>query len=304
MRHLSFWIVFCISRIYLNHYPGKFSDVFVLNTYGYAFAYMIGYTPVSVFSIYIFMYILVPRYLQKKKYLRFIVASVAVGIINFVACFFISVLIFKTLKTPLEGKENFYAPLRAGFYHGVLLDLSMSAIVCGIKLAKGWYLQQIENTRLATLKTETEIKLLKAQIQPAFLFQSLNTLRENIISINDDAPLMVLQLSELLSYLLYDTKDELIALQKELEMLELLMVIEKRNKRNNFKAKLFIEGEINNKYIAPLSLFAHLQNAVFNNQQENIEQIRVHIKDDSINFKAVNHTDISTEIPLYPNKQL
>src|SRR5204863_6460544 len=72
--------------------------------------YMIGYTWVSILSIYLFMYFLVPRYLQKKKYLRFIIASLFIDVINFIACFFISVLIFTIFKTLLEGEESLYAP--------------------------------------------------------------------------------------------------------------------------------------------------------------------------------------------------
>jgi LytS/YehU family sensor histidine kinase len=302
-RHLSFWIFFCISRIFLNLNPGKPDDVFTLSSYNYALAYTIGYTPVSMFSIYIFIYVLVPRYLQKKKYLSFIIASLFTGAINFIACFFISFLIFTIFKTPLNGEESFYAPLRAGFRQGIVLNLSISLIVSGIKLAKGWYLQQVENTELAKLKSEKEIKLLRAQTQPLFLFQSLNTLREKIVCLDDEAPIMVLQLSELLSYLLYDSKDELISLQKELEMLELLIAIEKKNKRNNLETKIFIDGDKNNKYIIPLSLFANLQNAFLNNDQENMVNIRIHIEENFLHFNLSNHIDIDTEVSLYKLKQ-
>src|SRR5215831_17936361 len=174
-------MVFCVSRIYLNYYPGKPADILELSTYDFALAYMIGHLPVYLVSVYVFIYFFVPRYLQKKKYLHFIAGGFIMGLFNFIACVLIDSLIFKITDTPLEGKESFYAPLRSGFYQGVVLVLSMSAIASGIKLTKSWYLQQIENIKLAKLKNEKEIKLLKAQIQPVFLFESLKTLREKII---------------------------------------------------------------------------------------------------------------------------
>jgi LytS/YehU family sensor histidine kinase len=262
---------------------------------------MLGFLPVYIISVYVFIYFLVPRFLQKKKYPGFFTGAFITGLFNFIACAFIAALIFKLKETPLEGAESFYAPLRSGFYQGVVLGLSTDGIACGIKLAKGWYLQQAENTKLTKLKKESEIKLLQTQIHPVFLLQSLNALHEKIMCSGDDAPATVLQLSDLLSYFLYESKEEFISLEKELEMAERLINIEKSNRKNNFSAEIFIDGDTESKYIAPLSLFSPLQNAF--TKSENIH-IAINIQEKFLKLDLSAHDDIITELPLHTTSQV
>lgn len=264
---------------------------------------MVGFLPVYIISVYVFIYFFVPRFLQKKKYVAFIAGTFVTGLFNFIACALIATLIFKLKKTPLEGAESFYAPLRSGFYQGVVLGLSTDGIASGIKLAKGWYLQQVENTRLTRLKKEGEIKLLQSQIRPVFLLQSLNTLHEKIICLTDDAPATVLQLSDLLSYFLYDSKEEFISLEKEIEMAERLIAIEKGNRKNNFSAEIFIDGDTAGKYIVPLSLFTPLQNAFTKNKENKNIGIAIHVQDKFLSLDLLEPGNITTEISLYTTMQ-
>lgn len=305
IRHLSFWMFFCISRIYVNYYPGKFSHVYTLSTYNYAVAYMAGFLPVYIISVYTFIYFFVPRFLQKKKYVPFFTGVIITGLFNFIACTFIAALIFKLENTSLEGAESFYAPLRSGFYQGVILGLSTDGIAAGIKLAKGWYLQQLENTKLTRLKKESEIKLLQSQIHPVFLLQSLHTLHKKIICLSDDAPATVLQLSDLLSYFLYESKEEFISLEKEIEMAERLISIEKSNRQNNFSAEILIDGCTEGKYITPLSLFTPLQNVFTKNEKENENiHVAIIIQEKSLNLGLSGHAGTITEIPLHTTLQV
>lgn len=301
-RHLTFWGVFCISRFYLNLYPGKPSDLLNWDIYVYPLVLMLGFTPLHAFSIYVFVYLLLPRYLQKRKYAAFMAAACIVSIFNFMAAFFITVVLFKILGILPAGKENLFGYLRSGFYQGILLALSASCIVMGIKQAKNWYLQQIENTKLAKLKSDKEIQLLKAQIRPVFLLQSLNILRKTIIAGNDDAPGMVLQLADFLSYLLYDSKDQFIPLRKELDVLALLIYFEQKNRGDKSEVNIVIDGNAENKYITPLVLFSNLQNALSETEEKEPNssiEISIHIKALSVNLCLAGLSTYNIEVNLY-----
>src|SRR6185436_19079393 len=99
----------------------------------------------------------------------------------------------------------------ANKYHaivdGMFVPFMLLAIAAGIKFSKKWYLQQRENERLAKQKLATELQLLKTSIHPRFLLHSLNTVQRHIDNSSAQSPVLILQLSDLLSYLLYE-KDE------------------------------------------------------------------------------------------------
>lgn len=268
---------------------------------------MIIFTPIYVFSIYVFIYLLLPLFLQKRKYLLFIGAAFITAFCNFIGSFYLSVLLFKIFNINLPGREIFFAPLRLGFYQGIVLTLSASGLVMGVKFAKGWYVQQIENTKLERLKNESEIRLLKNHIRPVFLFRYLNALHKRIITKSKDSAEMLLQLSELLSYFLYDSKDELVPLQKELDTFKLLIELEKMNSEDNAILKLYITGNCEKKYISPLQLFSHIQDILYDAGKKegnyNCINIRVGIEDHLLDYSLSGDLILNTQIILYDSVQ-
>jgi hypothetical protein len=225
--------------------------------------------PLYVFAAYSFICILLPKYLQQKKYAAFVIAALAVALCNFIGGIFLSMLHFKLMDWHMAGINKSLASFRTSIYQGIMLAFfATGGMATVIKLTKNWYLQQIENIQLAKQKSSKQIKLLKAHIRPVFLFQSLNILHKKIISCEDDSPTMVLQLSELLSHLLYDCDEELISLNQELEMVKLLVDIKKFDKHRHPSIKILIYGDGNQKYISPVLLFSYLQ-TVLNDAEEN-----------------------------------
>jgi hypothetical protein len=272
VRHASFWAVLCLLKFYSDLYGDSFTDVFASETLKQSLSSLICFLPLYVFAAYCFITLLVPKYLQKRRYTAFIFGGFIVALCNFIAGIFLSLLHFKNLDWHMTGTDISLAPIRTSIYQGVILAfITTGGMVTAIKLTKSWYLQQIENTKLARLKSEKEIKLFKAHLHPAFLSQSLNILRKKISCCDDDAPEMLLQLSELLSHLLYDADMELIPLSLELKMAKLFVDIKKFNKQRNLQATISVHGDETKKYISPLALFSYLQTTL-NDAERDIDK--------------------------------
>lgn len=138
--------------------------------------------------------------------------------------------------------------------------ITTGGLVLGIKVAKEWIAKQKENQRLVKLKISNELRLQKARIYPAFLFQSLDSLHTKMISGSADSPKMILRLSDVLNYLLYESSEELIPLEKELDMIANLLAIEKINQGHLLTIHSEITSNADGKFIRPLILFPLLQN--------------------------------------------
>lgn len=138
--------------------------------------------------------------------------------------------------------------------------MTTGILVLGFKIAKDWIAKQKENQRLINLKISHEIKMQKANIYPNLLFQSLNSLYHKMILDPANSPETILRLSELLSYLLYESSEKLISLEKELNMITNLISLEKLNQTQPLTIHSKVNSNTPSMFIKPLILFPFLQN--------------------------------------------
>lgn len=138
--------------------------------------------------------------------------------------------------------------------------LIIGGLALGIKFAKNLYLQHKENSVLARQKIITELQLEKARIYPRFLYQSLDNLRAGINSGDPDASALLLKISDLLSYILYDNNEKWVLLEKELSMMQNLIDVEKLSRAKYLNIQVQISGNPDDKYIVPMTLFPLLEN--------------------------------------------
>jgi two-component system, LytTR family, sensor kinase len=168
-------------------------------------------------------------------------------------------------------------------YNFVWSAILGAGVVLGIKLAKNWYQQQNENLLLAKQKANTELKLLKARIHPDFLFKSLDDIYKKINSGSSNSPRMILKLSEILSYLLYESDEELVALENELTAVNDFISISKLMMTDN-PVSIKIVGNTANKFIVPLLLLSLVQNTfavIFMDEKTRLKTaIAISVEDD------------------------
>jgi LytS/YehU family sensor histidine kinase len=161
-----------------------------------------------------------------------------------------------------------------------------------IVLFRYWVKKQQEWAQAEKEKTTAELQLLKAQVHPHFLFNTLNNIYSFSLENSKKTPGMILKLSSLLSYMLYECKADLVSLEKELEVMKNYIDLEKERYGDNIEISLNVEGDIQNKQIAPLLLLPFLENAFKHGTSEQLEKpwlsMDVIVKDQMLKCKIVN----------------
>ncbi|MDG1423045.1 MAG: histidine kinase, partial [Flavobacteriaceae bacterium] len=147
----------------------------------------------------------------------------------------------------------------------VMLIVSM---ISGIKLIQHNYISILKNEDLKNkiLQTqlqlkEQELKLLKMQIHPHFLFNSLNTIYGFALKKGDEAPEMILKLSNLLDYILYQIEKPTVFLENEINHLEDYITLEKLRFNDTLQVNLIKESAVENINIAPMMLIPFVENS-------------------------------------------
>ncbi len=197
-------------------------------------------------------YILLPRFFYKKKYLLFFL-SVAVIV---TAIIMIEELVLEAVYYPDTRGKHF-----RGIVYSLLDAMPVIMILAGFKFAWDASKKQLEVDELRSSVKESELLFLKSQINPHFLFNNLNNLYSYAIEQSPKTPSIILELSSVLRYMLYDCKEKYVALSKEIEHLKNFtqlneMQIEERGKVT-FKTKNIKSGY----QIAPLILTVFIENA-------------------------------------------
>ena len=156
--------------------------------------------------------------------------------------------------------------------------------LCTIK-QQDWMLAQQE-------KLTTELQLLKAQVHPYFLFNTLNSIHSFSMDNSPKTPGLILKLSSLLSYMLYDCKSEEVRLAKEIENMKNYIDLEKERYGNKIEVSWSVDGNSKDKFISPLLMLPFLENAFKHGLAEQIEKpwlsIDLSIRSDSLRCKIAN----------------
>lgn len=154
-----------------------------------------------------------------------------------------------------------------------------------------WYKDQKRNAELLYQKQQSELKLLKSQINPHFLFNTLNNIYSLVYQKSEKAPEAVMKLSEIMRYMIYETNTDFVELNKELEYIKsYIELMELRSSKKNL-VHFEIIGNAENKYIAPMLLIPFIENA-FKHCEKKTEipaiDIRISINDNFLELNVKN----------------
>ena len=254
-RHIVLWIAFSIYFFLVNFFPLNEDDLYDMKTYTDALDKMI-YIPVSIFSVYTSIYILVPVLLLKGKHLIFFAVFLLLCLFN-IACAYLL-----TIALTLINGQQLHS--QAYIFQSLIYGLGMGAAASGfaiiIKLFKIHYQEQQQIERLQQQIINTELQMIKTNFHPHFLSDALANISDLIRNHSTQSPSVILKLSELLSYILYENEGEQIALDHEMLMVEEYLNLEKIFYGNRIVINLKQEGDLGNRLIAPLILLGLVQN--------------------------------------------
>ena len=280
-RHIVFWVFQVVV----------FSFVWKSLNYSISRTLFQGilWVPVNMLFSYPLIYGVLPHYLLKGKYIQ----VGAILLLWAIAGFFLNYLFRAYIFIPIQEQIGFNRIARDPWAHGSYLKMTTTAgIACMIVLFKYWVKKQQEWAQAEKEKATAELQLLKAQIHPHFLFNTLNNIYSFSLQNSPKTPGLILKLSSLLSYMLYDCKAEEVLLEKELEVMKNYIDLEKERYGGNMEVSLNIEGDIKDKYIAPLMILPFLENAFKHGTSEQLDKtwlsLEAVVKEQTLKCKIVN----------------
>jgi LytS/YehU family sensor histidine kinase len=174
----------------------------------------------------------------------------------------------------------------------LLVSMTTAFAACIIFLFKHWVKKQQEWLQAEKEKVTAELQLLKAQVHPHFLFNTLNNIYSFSLTQSPKTPELILKLSSLLNYMLYDCKAEQVLLEKEIEVMKDYVDLETERYGNKIEISWHVEGELEDKYVAPLLLLPFLENAFKHGTSEQLEKpwlsFDLVVKQNSVKCKVAN----------------
>lgn len=253
--------------------------------------------PAKMLAVYTTLYLLIPRFLLQKHYLNF---GIGLGMVMLVAGLLQRAIIVWYLY------PRFFPEIDRGFWafykiaHQIVMINSVMVFAITVKVVKYWYIQQQKNQELEKEKMFSELRYLKSQVHPHFFFNTLNNLYGLTLSKSDTAPEVVLRLSDLMSYMLYDTNTPWVPLEKEINYIRNYIALEKLRFGKRFHVSFQVHGDTSSVLIAPLLLLPFIENSFKHSINKEIEgawvAIDLTVNNQNLEFKvenSVNHEQLN-----------
>lgn len=287
-QHVLFWLAVSIGVTGLYSVEITFLQSLRNNMF---------YMPVQIAYYYAIAYWLVPRYALTGRYVSFafLLAGLALVTVTISRSIGLTMVIPNMIKVvPITNPDYlaFHArpfidkirdlPSMVNGFKGINLTIGF---VLAIKLFKMWY-----ERKQAAL--EAELSALKAQVHPHFLFNTLNNLYALSLNQSPKSPQVILGLSDILRYMLYECNADKVPLQKEVFMMQQYIKLEKLRYEDRIDIGFNVSGRLEDKLIAPLLILPFIENAFKHGASEQTGQvwikIDISVREDHFKLKVAN----------------
>jgi hypothetical protein len=216
---------------------------------------------------YITLYLILPVYTQQNK----LVKALALLAAAWTAHYFLYQFVFKNLfpvilnsLLPEKYLQHTQRPENISHFMAILAvflgAMTCTTFVAGFKYIKQWYLKEQKNIQLQKENAESQLQLLTAQVHPHFLFNTLNNIYSQTQTESPKGSKMIMELSDVLRYILAEGSRELVPVQNELAMIQEYINLEKIRYGNQLDLHLYLPGDSGHLKIAPLLLLPFVEN--------------------------------------------
>jgi len=222
---------------------------------------------------YINLHYLLPRFLVTGKYLKYflyVLASVA-GYLVMQALF--DIFLYGYVLGPMR-QNSFWETISYNFFSTIWYI----GLMVALKLSIDWYEQKRTLEKTVIEKLQAEVNYLRAQVNPHFLFNVLNNLYSLTLKKSEAAPDVVLKLSEMMEYMLYESNDKYVPLEKEITYLSNYIELEKMRYGDHADIQFSVEGDAQGLTIAPLLLLPLVENAFKHGVSKSATKAWLHCK--------------------------
>lgn len=297
-RHVLFWIVILVALVIAKS-SSETREQEILSLLGRNAINLIA----PAIAAYFLNYYVIPGLFYRKKYFAsFILFAISAYLICALARI-LNVYVAEPLFREGAFHQEPLSQILVDFeslltvYFPVIYFIAFS--MAFIKQQKAQLEMKERNSLLEKEKAETELNFLKAQIHPHFLFNTLNNLYVLTLKKSDKAPETVIKLSEILDYILYKGNNQVVALEKEIKLLENFIALEKLRYGEQLKVSFTKNVDDCKIGISPLLLLSIVENAfkhgVSNQISEPEIRIDLSLKDQYLNFKVYNTKSETTQ---------
>lgn len=267
-HHIIFWSVYFLFNTF--RWGSYFNDyLYSLKTN------LLGF-PIHIALCYFNIYFLMPQFLFKKKYVTFVILISSAIFLMVLAKFNLTYFLISSEVWP-EGPEPISALSLNYIIDMMIGELYVITFVTAIKVTLDFLKEHKRVADLEKAQLETELLFLKSQISPHFFFNTLNNIHSLALEKSNKTPKIILRLSELMRYLLYETKSERQSLQNEILCIQNYLDLEKIRHDDLLKINMSISGDIQDKKIAPILLLTFVENAFKHGVNKNIGIVKIDI---------------------------
>jgi len=242
------------------------------------FSWTLYWTSLILGFSYITVYVFVPKYLYKKKYVSFCLSVLLI----YSAMYMINGL---QVYYQLNKTFNIVAGVRSQniFQSANLVRLlGNPPLVCGLLLSlkslKNWYLRKIESEALTRANTNAELQLLKSQIHPHFLFNTLNNIYSYSLNNKPEAADLVKKLKQTVHYMVAECNHAYVPLKNELNMIANYIELEKIRYGNRLSMQVELMNPDGNHLIAPLLMIPFVENSFKHGVSQMLDHPRISLK--------------------------
>ncbi len=270
LLHSICWLFFIAVFLFVSTNGFKASQGFIIH--------FIGMSLLNVAIFYTNLYLVIPVTLNKHRFLIWILAILSIIVIYAFIKYGFSFYLFyvKQLLNTINDRKveipKFMVYIGINlFINGFFVFLSTV-----LKFTADWFVNEKEKSELERQRLSAELSFLKSQINPHFLFNSLNNIYSLAYKKSAATPDAILKLSEIMRYMLYESNDEKVSLKKELTYLQSYIDLQKLRFGNKMHINFKIEGHLNDQLIVPLLLISFVENAFKHGLATN-EEAPIHI---------------------------
>ena len=288
-RHVLFWVAYILFKTYLNVSD---NPNIPLGDYAAILLAQLIFLLVKIPVVY-FCFFVIDRYLEMKWNIWYavmvLVATIFAGSVGIGACNHLIILPFIVHAEPTS---SLLAP-GSLIYHSFTLTF-VAGVAISIRLFRRQHQSRIREVILQKEKTETELKYLKGQINPHFLFNTLNNIYSLAMKGSDQTSEAILRLSKMMRFVLYESGNQYILLKDELALIQDYIKLEKLRYTNRLEIKYTESIDNPEQQVAPLLLIHFVENAFKHGVSESRTESFVHV-DITLHEKLLNAVVVNSK---------
>jgi hypothetical protein len=297
-RHLAFWTTWCLTETLLYSFvvePWKGGLEIRL---AISFVNAVGFMPSHIFLAYALMYFVTPRYLLKERYLLSAMITILTFILTGVISASMGVYVLPRARAWVIPPVYLPALYRTDLNFGLSLlgglrgAITIGGVAAAIKLMKYWFVKHTRNLELQKENIAGQLQLLKAQVHPHFLFNTLNNMYAHALVGSSSAPMLIAGLSDLLRYMLYEGNQPLVPFEREMKMIKDYFVLEQVRYGNKLDVSIDLPSGTEGLYIAPLLLLPFVENCFKHGTSQVLDQpwisLRITMDGETMKLKLLN----------------